>query len=150
MSKEKESELVDKIQDWLHEQNYQFNIAQDEVTGLNLTFWPTPEIKLNAIIQKDAVQVTTIMSFTLKGLERLSSMSAESKKTFEQDLHLSLLSKGIDHEFVYNNKILSGVRVYRVIFFDGINKTKFFDTISTILHSALIISIKHQQLIINP
>jgi hypothetical protein len=148
MSTENKNELIDKIKNWLHEQNYQFNVVQDDATCLNLSFWSNPEIKLNVIIMNDSVEITTIMSFTPEGVKRLSTIDVETRKTFEQDLRMSLLPIEADHEFVYNNEIFVGVKVYKVIFFDGLNKTKFFDTISTILHSTGVISIKYMQLIV--
>ena len=105
-----------------------------------------PQIRLNLIIKNDNLLITTIMNFTREGVERLSKISTDSRRTFEQDLHLSLSSIEADHEFVYSNKTFVGVKVYKVIFADGLSKTKFFDTVSAVLHSVGVINIKHIQL----
>jgi hypothetical protein len=146
MPTENTNELIDKIKNWLHEQEYQFNVVQDEAMGLNLSFWPTPQIILNLIIKNDSVLITTIMNFASEGVERPSTISAETIKTFEQDLKLSLLPIEADFEFVYDNKIFAGVKVYKAIFSDGLSKTKFFDTVSTVLHSIGVINTKYMQL----
>ena len=91
-----------------------------------------PQIRLNLIIKNDNLLITTIMNFTREGVERLSKISTDSRRTFEQDLHLSLSPIEADHEFVYSNKTFVGVKVYKVIFADGLNKTKFFDTVSAV------------------
>jgi hypothetical protein len=132
--------ITDKVESWLREEEIQFNRTTDQQNDLALTLWPDAALKLSAKIKGERLEVSAFVYLTDK-----FSINPQ----YFNDLDLALHQQSANFQFFYaaNNQLI-GVNISKRIWAESLSKTSFFDSITSVKHSAYIAVIKERQLAI--
>jgi hypothetical protein len=160
----RQRETIDKVINWLREEgmnpvdethlyegaNYFARIVTREGKPTKESGEIVGEEGFHVLFPKDKLDSVTI-SEVIK-LDRQAQKSYESLGATDQgilqqnrfyfDLQLALHQKNVFFEFEYNVRKLRTLKVYKVVFFDGLTKDKFFDTYITVDNAVAIARIK--------
>ena len=60
-----EENISDKIENWLREEEFQYNKVHDPNADTNITFWPNPELKMHAIVMRDKLTIVVGSLFSV-------------------------------------------------------------------------------------
>ena len=131
--------LIDKIQNWLKEENILHNFKENSKT--ELTIWYSQAIKLEASIINDKVTISYEHFFHKDKKKFLTGYNFN-----ELDL---LLHQQIPNFILLFNKLnpneLVGLKFISDIWAESLTKTLFFHTIITVQHSVYTVWIKERQ-----
>ena len=95
----------------------------------------------------DGLTISEIIIFDLKAQKAYSSLGAKTNGFLEQskfhsDLIVALLQLNVDFLIKKNVRELQSLEIFKVIFFDGLTKDVFFNTINRVHNSIEIARIK--------
>jgi hypothetical protein len=95
----------------------------------------------------DSLTISEIIIFDLKAQKAYSSLGAKTNGFLEQnrfysELMLALLQLNVDFLIKKNVRELRSLEIFKVIFFDGLTKDVFFNTINKVHNSIEIAKIK--------
>ena len=99
----------------------------------------------------DSITIQEVIALDRDSQKSYDSLAATDQGILQQnrfyfDLQLALHQKNVFFEFEYNVRKLRTLEVYKVVFFDGLTKDKFFDTYTTVESAIAIARIKLGQL----
>jgi hypothetical protein len=99
----------------------------------------------------DSLSISEIIIFDLQSQKSYASLAAKMNGILEQnrfysDLELALLQMNVYFVINKNMRELQSLEISKVVFFDGLTKDTFFDTINTVHNSIEISRIKIGQL----
>ncbi len=99
----------------------------------------------------DSLRISQIIIFDLKSQKSYASLAAKTNGILEQnrfyfDLELALLQINVHFIIKKNMQELQSLEISKVVFFDGLTKDTFFNTINTVRNSIEIARIKTSQL----
>ena len=95
----------------------------------------------------DSLTISEIIIFDLKAQKAYSSLGAKTngfleQSTFHSDLMVALLQLNVDFLIKKNVRELQSLEIFKVLFFDGLTKDVFFNTINRVHNSIEIARIK--------
>jgi hypothetical protein len=95
----------------------------------------------------DSLTISEIIIFDLKAQKAYSSLGAKTNGFLEQnrfysELMLALLQLNVDFLIKKNVRELQSLEIFKVLFFDGLTKDAFFNTINKVHNSIEIARIK--------
>jgi hypothetical protein len=95
----------------------------------------------------DSVTISEVIKLDRQTQKSYESLGATDQGILQQngfyfDLQLALHQKNVFFEFEDNVRKLRTLEVYKVVFFDGLTKDKFFDTYITVDNAVAIARIK--------
>lgn len=99
----------------------------------------------------DSLRISQIIIFDLQSQKSYASLAAKTNGILEQkrfyfDLELALLQMDVHFIIKKNMQELQSLEISKVVFFDGLTKDTFFNTINTVRNSIEIARIKIGQL----
>ena len=99
----------------------------------------------------DSLRISQIIIFDLQSQKSYASLAAKTNGILEQkrfyfDLELALLQMNVHFIIKKNMQELQSLEISKVVFFDGLTKDTFFNTINTVRNSIEIARIKIGQL----
>jgi hypothetical protein len=99
----------------------------------------------------DTLRISEIIIFDLNTQKSYASLAAKTNGIIEQnrfyfDLELALLQMNVYFIIKKNMRELQSLEISKVLFFDGLTKDRFFNTINTVRNSIEIARIKSGQL----
>ena len=99
----------------------------------------------------DSLRISQIIIFDLKSQKSYALLAAKTSGILEQnrfyfDLELALLKMNVHFIIKKNMQKLQSLEISKVVFFDGLTKDTFFNTINTVRNSIEIATIKTSQL----
>jgi hypothetical protein len=99
----------------------------------------------------DSLSISEIIIFDLQSQKSYASLAAKNSGILEQnrfyfDLELALLQMNVYFVINKNMRELQSLEISKVVFFDGLTKHRFFNTINTVHNSIEISGIKIGQL----
>jgi hypothetical protein len=99
----------------------------------------------------DSLSISEIIIFDLQSQKSYASLAAKNSGILEQnrfyfDLELALLQMNVYFVINKNMRELQSLEISKVVFFDGLTKHRFFNTINTVHNSIEISRIKIGQL----
>jgi hypothetical protein len=99
----------------------------------------------------DSLRISQITIFDLQSQKSYASLAAKTNGILEQkrfyfDLELALLQMNVHFIIKKNMQELQSLEISKVVFFDGLTKDTFFNTINTVRNSMEIARIKIGQL----
>ncbi len=99
----------------------------------------------------DSLRISEIIIFDLKSQKSYASLATRTNGILEQnrfyfDIELALLPMNVYFVIKKNMRELQSLEISKVVFFDGLTKDTFFNTINTVRNSIEIARIKINQL----
>jgi hypothetical protein len=73
-----EENISDKIENWLREEEFQYNKVHDPNAGTNITFWSNPELKMHDIVMRDKLTIA------------VGSLLSVESKSKTKDIHKTI------------------------------------------------------------
>lgn len=136
--------MADKIKTWLKDEDVHYNRIEDNSTDLHITLWFSKDIRLEAIVWNDKLTISSNVMYFSEDLKNLLLVN----ESYCDELDLLLHQQVPNFVFLYSNDELTnlaGVRIFKDIWSDSLNKTSFFDTIVAVQHSIYIVKIKERE-----
>lgn len=137
----KQKEIIEKVTKWLRDEAYEpeevphthpdvtyfAKIRIDEKSGFHIGF---------SVKNSDNVPISKIIAFKQDYQKAYASLSTVEQNRFFFDLKLGLLQMNVLYNLEKGVRQLESIEVFKPIYFDGLTKDKFFDTVFTV-HNAI-------------
>jgi hypothetical protein len=139
-------DAMDRIIQWLEESNYVYNKLPDPNAELNLKFWTLPNLTNQAVFHnnmQDRFEVLTKVSFSKEAYTTLTRKKPDERIMFRRDLEYLLLSLNLEYEIIEND---ASIMISKFIYFDGLTKHQFFETVLTIKRAWRMIGLRNEDL----
>lgn len=151
MSNAKEKkQVIEKITCWINEEHYHSDMRTSEVPHADLNIAVRyNRYNVSVILRKDRKDMVSIVSrqnFSAQDKRIFSQLTEEKKKLFFEDLEFSLLPMNVSYMVHPDRNVLEYVHIEKSIYFDGLTKDRFYDSIFAVvraLHMTSLIYIKH-------
>ena len=141
------STVIKKIQTWLDEENISIRDIEDEYSDFHIVAKISPVHDIDLVIRKDRIDsiiVVQNMNLSDEDKRTFAHLAKAKKLEFVRDLKLSLLHLGIDYAIQPDSERLEYVQMSRKIYFDGLTKDRFFDTIFHVQRAMEIMRLKYE------
>ena len=139
-------EVVEKIQKWLNEESIDF--AKVEQSYLDFKFdIKNPNISIFSYNDKpDSMEFGAYASLTELDKKAFEHKKIEEKLQILWDLERSLIEINVGYVFLPNHLNLERLQFSKKIYFDGLSKDKFMDTIFALQRSYKLVELMLRQL----
>ena len=135
-------EVIGKIKNWLEEESYEFSIVEQAYADFQADLRHPNMSVVFLRNKKDSIHFETYVGFTEDDKKIFASaVKKENKANFISNVQLYLLIMNVEYSFQPNIENLEKIYVMRNIFFDGLSKDKFIDTIFALVRASSMINI---------
>jgi hypothetical protein len=140
-------EVIEKIKKWLSEESFQFKEIQSAYAEFQIDLQnPNLSIILNSN-KTDSLDFATYSSFSEEDKKAFAALKNKDKKIeILLDLQRSLIEINVGYQLIPDMENLETVMMNKKIYFDGLTKDRFIDTIGTIQRGIFLMSLVHYQL----
>jgi hypothetical protein len=141
-------EVQQKVEKWLLDENFNINKNKDEksffsynAARANLPILVILQPKMN----KDSIVIACLISFGEGELEKVAKMPVEEKEEMFWNLRMLLLQCGCRFVFVPSLEIFKFIQISEKIYYDGLSKNSFFQTVNKVTDAALVVIFTFQR-----
>jgi hypothetical protein len=141
------SEVGKTIEEWLDDEGFSVWKLADKKTSFSFKMTrdeSPPLLVLQPQSKSDSLLVTTDVRLTDEDQEKLSSMPEKEKEFMLFDLKMVLLSTECRCQFTPSSKSWNLIRVSKPVFYDGLTKDRFFETVDTVTRAASLVILTFQ------
>lgn len=120
------------MKQWLDEEKLQYTLKDISSTSFKATLQLTASFRVAIEVPEetaDSVRFLASAYLTPADQRSFSRLSDGKKDSFLKTVRHSLFSLDVDHNLVPDGNFLQHISIAKVIYFDGLTKDKFFDTI---------------------
>lgn len=135
-----QQEMIDKVIRWLKDEGYE----PEDVTDMHPGTTYFAKVRINetsgfhvsfSTEQLDSVVISEIIVMDQDYQNAYKLLPALEQTNFFYDLKLALLQMNVMYSLENSFRELKSVAVVKPIYFDGLTKDKFFDTVFTVHHA---------------
>ncbi|MDQ4100580.1 MAG: DUF2299 family protein [Thermoproteota archaeon] len=136
----KQQEMIDNVIRWLKDEGYE----PEDVTDMHPDTAYFAKVKINersgfhvgfSTEQLDSVVISEMIAMDKDYQNAYKSLPVLEQTNFFYDLKLALLQMNVMYNLESGFRELKSVTVVKPIYFDGLTKDKFFDTVFTVHHA---------------
>lgn len=140
-------EVGERLEEWLEAEGFTVWKFADEDSRFSLKVtrdeYP-PLLVLQPQSKADSILVTGDVRLTDKGQEKLVALPEKEREFMLFDLRMVLLSTECRCQFVPSSKSWKIVRVSKPVFYDGLTKDRFFETVDTVARAVSLVILTFQ------
>lgn len=140
-------EVIDKIRRWISEEGLNSASIDNAYADFHVDIGIN-SFKVNVIINKnkiDSLIIYTKSDFSTLDQKAYSGLSKDDKRSFTLDLKFSLSQLNIAYAIQPDENNIKSIYMQKVIYFDGLTKDKFFDTIFYIVSGINVVSLTYEE-----
>jgi hypothetical protein len=136
-----------KIETWLGDEG--FNVWKFAGENSRFSFKTTrdecpPLLVLQPQSKADSLLVTCDVRLTDEGREKLQALPKREREFMLFDLKMVLLSTECHCQFIPSSGSWKAIRVSKPVFYDGLSKDRFFETMDTVARAVSLILLTFQ------
>jgi hypothetical protein len=140
-------DVIEKIQRWIKEEGFQSSIAHEPYTDFQVNL-KNPNMSIILFNNKvDSVYFATYAGFDEADKKAFASLKDKEKKlVLLCDLQRSLIAINVEYSILPNLDNLDRINISKKVYFDGLTKDKFIDTIFALNRAHAAVQLMYQQL----
>jgi hypothetical protein len=140
-------EVGERLEEWLEaegfnvwkfaddDSRFSFKVTRDECPPLLVL---QPQSKVDSLLVRCDVRLAD------KGQEKLLALPEKEREFMLFDLRMVLLSTECRCQFVPSSRSWKAIRVSKPVFYDGLTKDRFFETVDTVARAVSLVTLTFQ------
>ena len=132
-------EVKERIEKWLSDEEYNLWKCPDKNANFSYKIsrdGDHPLVVFQPKKKTDSIQVACDIRLREEERKKLHGISEMEKKFMLFDFKMVLLSTGCRWQFMPSSKSWDTLKIWKSIFYDGLSKDRFFETIESVLRAA--------------
>ena len=122
--------VIQKIKKWLEEEDIKFSTVKEPYLDFRFEIKEPNQSIFSSNDKPDSIEFGTYSSLDEEYKKAFVALKDNKEKLkILCDLEHSLLEINVGHKLTPNHKNLERIEIYKKIYFDGLTKDKFMDTI---------------------
>jgi hypothetical protein len=140
-------EVIDKIQKWLNDESIDFTTEENSYLDFRINIKDPNQTIFSYKDKPDSIEFGTYSSLDEEYKKAFVALKNNKEKLqILCDLECSLLEINVGHKLVPSYKNLEKVEIFKKIYFDGLTKDKFMDTIFALQRGSKLVELMFRQL----
>lgn len=138
------------LQGWLVEEGFQVREVEDPRAHFNLATQHPAGIRLHVAQprdRKDRVMVVGKVELSPRDLSRFRSLEAKAREDFLWDLRFALITNQVQFQLLPNAHDPTAILLTRAIWYDGLTKHQFMETLQRVVDAAFLTIWKFRRLL---
>jgi hypothetical protein len=141
------SEVGKRIEAWLDDEG--FSVWKFAGESSRFSFKTTrdecpPLLVLQPQSKADSLLVMSDVRFTDEGQEKLLALPKKEREFMLFDLKMVLLSTECRCQFIPSSESWTAIRISKPVFYDGLSKDRFFETMDTVARAVSLVILTFQ------
>lgn len=128
----RKSQAIRQVRQWLDEEKVQYALKEYSSNSFKATLQLAASFRVAIEVTEettDSIRFLSSAYLTPADQRAFSRLGDVKKDSFLKTVRHSLFSLDVDHNLIPDGEFLQHISVAKVIYFDGLTKDKFFDTI---------------------
>lgn len=143
-------QIIQKIQSWLIEEGWNYKGVPDPNALFNIVVYPNEFQNVNVAVLRTHPQkilIKTSISFNEDDSKAFLILTEHEKKEFQMNLEILLIQVNLIYNILPDPpRRIDSVEMTRQIYFDGLTRDKFIDSIIAILRGLQIVKLNYNSL----